>query len=48
MVIKKKKEKNINFYYIFIQKEPFTQQKDKKVFENVGKMNIQEKENLNI
>ena len=27
-----KKEKNINFYYIYIQKELFTQQKDKKVF----------------
>ena len=45
MVIKKN---DINFYYIFIQKEPFIQPKDKEEFENVGKMNIQEKENLNI
>ena len=43
-----KKKNDINFYYIFIQKEPFIQPKDKEEFENVGKMNIQEKENLNI
>ena len=42
------KKKKMIFYYTFIQKELFIQQKDKKVFENVGKMNIQEKENLNI